>query len=117
MRGENLTTFGQAFAGDNEYQYATGLEPAIGVAQEHVLRAATVSRPQCPIVRWVQIEESAAFDRALNFQSISLDDVRNSLPGLLGPVGVKLDTVSKHLSATGDNFERHAIANTRVDCG
>src|ERR1039458_5213246 len=34
MRRENLTTFGQTFARDNEYQYATGFQPAIGVAQE-----------------------------------------------------------------------------------
>jgi hypothetical protein len=36
---------------------------------------------------------------------------------LLGAVGIKLDTVAKHLSTAGDNLERHAIANTRVDRG
>ena len=117
MRGENLTTFGQSVAGDNEYQHATGFQPAIGVAQERLLGAATVSRPQCPIVRRIQIKEPKALDRALHFQRISLDDVGNPLPGLLGAVGIKLDTIAKHLSTAGDNLERHAIANARVDCG
>src|SRR5271166_5890154 len=40
MRGENLTTFGQLLAGDNEYQYATGFQPAIRVAQEGLLGTA-----------------------------------------------------------------------------
>jgi hypothetical protein len=53
----------------------------------------------------------------LHFKRISLDDVGNPLPGLLGAVGIKLDTVAKHLSTAGDNLERHAIANTRVDRG
>ena len=104
-------------SGDDEYQDATGLQPAIRVAQERLLGAATVSRPQCPIVRWIQITEPKALDRALHFQRISLDDVGNPLPGLLGAVGIKLDTVAKHLSTAGDNLERHAIANTRVDRG
>jgi hypothetical protein len=46
-----------------------------------------------------------------------VNDVGNSLPGLLGPVGIKLDAVAKHLSTIGDNFECHAIANARVDRG
>ena len=50
MRGENLTTFVQAVAGDNEYEYATGFQPAVGVAQKCLLGATTVSRPQGPIV-------------------------------------------------------------------
>jgi hypothetical protein len=51
----------------------------------------------------------------LNFQRIALDYVWNPLPGLLGPVSIKLDAVPKHVSTAGDNLERHAIANTRVD--
>jgi len=50
MRGENLTTFGQPVAGDNEYQHATGFQPAIRLAQEHLLGASTVSGPQSLIV-------------------------------------------------------------------
>jgi len=53
----------------------------------------------------------------LYFQRISLDNVGNPLPGLLGAVGIKLNTVSKDRSTGGDALERHAIANTRVDCG
>jgi hypothetical protein len=53
----------------------------------------------------------------LHFQRISLDDVGNPLPGLIGTVGIKLDTIAKHLSTAGDNLEGHAIANTRVDRG
>jgi hypothetical protein len=87
------------------------------VAQEHLLGATTVGRPQCPIVRRIQIEEAKAFDWALNFQSISLNDGGNPLSSLLSPVGIKLDAVAKHLRATGDNLERHAIANTWVDRG
>jgi hypothetical protein len=34
---------------------------------------------------------------------------------LLGPVGIKLDAVAKHLCTVGDNVECHAIANTWVD--
>ena len=82
-----------------------------------LLGAATVSRPQCPIVGRIQIQEPEALDRALHFQRISLDDVRNPLPGLLGAVGIKLDTVAKDLSTVGDNLERRAIANTRVERG
>jgi hypothetical protein len=44
-------------AGDNEYQYATGFQPAIGVAQERLLGAATVSQPQCPVIRWIKIKQ------------------------------------------------------------
>jgi hypothetical protein len=35
---------------------------------------------------------------------------------LLSPIGIKLDTIAKHLSTAGDNLERHATANTWVDC-
>jgi hypothetical protein len=114
MRGENLTTFGQPVTGDDEYQYATGFQPAIGVAQERLLGAATVSRPQCPIVRWIQIQEAKALDRALHFQRISLDDVGNPLSGLFGAIGIKLNTVAKDLSTARDDFERDAIANAGV---
>src|ERR1039458_2487965 len=82
VRCENLTTFGQTFARDNEYQYATGFQPAIGMAQEQLLGAATVGRPQSPVIGWIQIKEANALDRALHFQRISLDDVGNLLPGL-----------------------------------
>jgi hypothetical protein len=41
----------------------------------------------------------------------------NPLPGLLGPAGIKLNTMAKHFSTIGDNLERHAITNTRVDLG
>src|ERR1035441_8570913 len=117
MRGENLTTFGQAVARDNEYQHATRFQPAIGVAQKRLLRAATVSGPQSPIVGRIQIQEAKALDRALHFQRISLDDVRNPLPGLLSAEGIKLNTVAKDLRTVGDNLERRAIADTRVECG
>jgi hypothetical protein len=117
MCGENLTTFGQPVTGDNEYQYAAGFQPAIGVAQERLLGATTVSRPQCPVIRWIQIQQAEAFNRALHFQRIPLDNVGNPLPGLLGPVRIKLDTVAKHLSTAGDGFERDAIANTGVNGG
>jgi hypothetical protein len=117
MRRENVTTFGQPVARDNEYQYATGSEPAIRVAQEHLFGATIVTWPQCVIIGWIQIEEAKALDGALHFQGISLNDIGNPLPGLLGAVGIKLNTVAKHLSAAGDNLERHAIANAGVDCG
>jgi hypothetical protein len=116
MCGENLTTFGQAVAGDDQYQYATGFEPAIGVAQERLLRAATVSRPQCPIVRWIQIQEAKALDWALHFQRISLDYVGDPLPGLIGAVGIKFDAITKHIGIAGDRLKRHPITNTRIKC-
>jgi hypothetical protein len=78
-RGENLTAFGQTVAEDDGYQYATGFQPAIGMAQEQLLCAATVSRSQRPIVRGIQIQESEALDRALHFQRIALDNVGNPL--------------------------------------
>jgi hypothetical protein len=87
------------------------------VAQEHLLRSTTVSWPHCPIIGWIQIQEAKALDRALHFQSISLDNVRNPLLGLLSAISIKLDAVAKYLSTVGDGLERHAIANTRVDCG
>jgi len=117
VRGEYLTTLSQSLAGDDEQENPTGLQPAIRVTQERLLCAATVSRPECPIVRWIQIEETKALDRALDFQRISLDYVRNPLPGLLGPVSIKLNAVAKHLCTVSDNLERRAIANTRVDRG
>jgi hypothetical protein len=46
-----------------------------------------------------------------------MDDVRNPLLGLLNAEGIKLNTVAKDLSTVGDNLERRAIANTRVDRG
>jgi hypothetical protein len=61
--------------------------------------------------------EPEAFDGALHFQRIALNDVLNPLFGLLGAVCIKLDTVAKHFSAAGDNLERRAIANTRVERG
>jgi hypothetical protein len=85
------------------------------VAQECLLGATTVSRPECPIIGWIQIQETKTPDRALHFQRISLDDVGNPLPGLLGTVGIKLNAVAKDLSTVGDNLECHAIANTGVD--
>jgi hypothetical protein len=36
---------------------------------------------------------------------------------LFGAIGIKLNTVAKDLSTARDDFERDAIANTRVDCG
>jgi hypothetical protein len=115
MRGKNLTTFGQSFAWDDEEQNATRLQPAIDMAQERLLGATTVSRPQCPIIRWIQIEEAKALDRALHFQCVALDDVRNPPPGLLGAVGVKLDSVAKHIGAGGDRLEGDTIADARID--
>jgi hypothetical protein len=50
----------------------------------------------------------------MHFQRVTLDYVRNALLGLLGAVGVELDTVAKHLGAAGDNLERHAIADAGV---
>jgi hypothetical protein len=87
------------------------------VAQKRLFRATTVSRPQCVIIRWIQIEEAKALDRALHFQRIPLEDVGDSLPGLLGPVSIKLNTVAKDLRTAGDNLKSYPIANTRVDRG
>jgi hypothetical protein len=115
--GENLTTLGQPLAWDDEEQNTARLQPTIRVAQEGLLCAPTVSRSKCPIVRWIQIQEPKAFDGALHFQRISLDDVGNPLAGLLGAVGVKLDSVAKHIGAGGDRLEGDTIANTRVDRG
>jgi hypothetical protein len=53
----------------------------------------------------------------LHFQRISLDYVWNPLPGFLGAVGIKLDTVAKHLGTLSDGLEGHAIADTRVERG
>jgi hypothetical protein len=85
------------------------------VAQERLLGAATVSRPQCPIIGWIQIQEAKALDRALHFQRISLDYFVNPLLGLLSAVGIKLDTVAKHLGAACDRLEGHAITDARID--
>ena len=64
----------------------------------------------------IAINTTQALDRALHFQRVSLNDVGNPLPGLLGPVRIKLNAVAKHFSTVGDNLEGHAIANTGVDC-
>jgi hypothetical protein len=87
------------------------------VAQERLLGATTVSRPECPIIGWIQIQETKALDRALHFQRIPLDYVVNPLPGLIRAVSIKLDAIAKHFSTVSDGLKRHAIANTRVDCG
>jgi hypothetical protein len=84
------------------------------VAQEHLFGAATFSRPECPIIGWIQIQEAEALDRALNFQRISLDDIRNTLPGLFGAEGIKLNAVANDLSATGNSLERQAFANAWI---
>jgi hypothetical protein len=117
VAGENLTAFGQPFIGDDEHQNPSWFQPAIRVAQECLLSATTVSRPKGPIVRRIQIQEAKALDRALHLQRISLNGVGNPLPGLFGTVGVKLNTVTKHVGTAGDHLEGHAIANTRVDRG
>jgi hypothetical protein len=116
MRRENLTALSQPLTGDDKHQNPTGLEPAIGVAQERLLCATTVSRPECPIVGWIQIQEAKTLDGALHFQRISLDNVGNPLPGLIGTVGIKLDAITKHLSTLSDGIEGHAIADTGIKC-
>jgi hypothetical protein len=116
MLGENLTAIGQPVPGNDKQRHAARFQPTIGVAQKCLLGATTVSRPQCPIIGWIQIQEAKALDRALHFQRISLDNVGDPLPGLLCAVGIKLDAVANDLSIVGDDLERHAIANTRVDC-
>ena len=68
MRRENLATFGQSVPWDDKQQDPTGFQPAIRLAQEQLLGATTVSRPECPIIGWIQIEETRAFNRALHFQ-------------------------------------------------
>jgi hypothetical protein len=52
----------------------------------------------------------------MHFQRVTLDYVRNALPGLLGAVGIKLDAVAKQLGAAGDCLESHAIADAGVYC-
>jgi hypothetical protein len=86
------------------------------VAQERLFSATTVSRPQSPIVRWIQIQEPKALNRALHFERISLDDVRNPLSGLLGAVGIELDPIAKHIGITGDRLKRHTIADAGIKC-
>jgi hypothetical protein len=117
MCGENLTAFGQSLPWNDEEQNTTRLQPAIRVAQKGLLDATTVSRSKSPIIGRIQIEEPEALDRALHLQRIPLDNVQNSLPGLLGTVRIQLNTVPNHLSTIGDCLERHAIANTRVERG
>jgi hypothetical protein len=85
------------------------------VAQERLLGATTVSRPECPIVRRIQIQEAKAIDRALHFQSVPLNYVVNPLPGLLSAVGIKLNAVSKDRSTAGDRLEGHAIAGAGIE--
>jgi len=113
--GEYLTTFGQSLAGDNVHQNPAGLQPAIRVAQESLLCAAIFTRAEGPIVRRIQIAKPEGFDGAMHFQRVALDYVRNPLPGLVSAVGIKFDAVAKHLGATGDYLEGHAIANAGVD--
>jgi len=115
VRRENLAALSQPVAGDDKQQHTARLQPAIRVAQERLLGAATVSRPQRPIVRWIQIQEAKALDRALHFQRISLDDVANPLPCLLGTVGIKLDAVAKHLGVASNRLEGHAVADAGID--
>ena len=117
MRGESLTTFGQPLLGNNEEQYATGFQPAIRVTQEHLFGATTIARTQGPIIGWLQIQEAKTLDWALRFQGISLYEVGNPLPGWFSSIGIKLNTVAKHLNTVGDNVERHAIAHAWVDRG
>jgi hypothetical protein len=112
-----MAALSQSLRGYDQYQDAGWLEPTIRVAQEHLLGAATVTWPQCIVVRRIQKLEPEAFDGALHFQRIALNDVLNPLFGLLGAVCIKLDTVAKHFSAAGDDLERRAIANTRVERG
>ena len=114
--GENLTALSQPLTGDDKHQNTTGFQPAVGVAQECLLSAATVSRPRRPIVRWIQIQEAKALNGALHFQRISLDDVGDPISGLLGAVGVKLDTEAKHLGTLSDRVECHTISDAGVEC-
>jgi len=53
----------------------------------------------------------------VHFQRIALNRVGNSLPGLFGAVGVKLDPIAKHLVAVGDGLESQTIAHARIHCG
>ena len=71
---------------------------------------------QVPVVGWIQVKEPKALDGAMHFQRVTLDYVRNALPGLLGAVGIKLDAVAKQLGAAGDCLESHAIADAGVYC-
>jgi len=115
LRGENLAALGQPVAGDDKHQNTAGFQPALRVAQECLLSAATVSRPKRPVVGWIAINTTQALDRTMHFQRIALNRVRNSLPGLVSTVGIKLDAVAKHLDAAGDCLEGDAVANARVN--
>ena len=114
MRRQNLAAFSQSVAWDDKHQNSAGLQPAVRVAQEYLLSAATFSRPQCPIIGWIQIQEAKALDWALHFQRVSVDNVGNLLPGLLSAVGIKLDAVAQHFGVTGNCLEGYTIANTRI---
>jgi hypothetical protein len=85
------------------------------VAQERLLRAATVSRSKGPIVRGIQVDQAEALNSALHFQRVALDYVGNPVPGLLSAVGIKLDAIAKHFCTAGDRLERHSIADAGID--
>ena len=74
-------------------------------------------RLPCPRSLWLVGKEllAKALDWALHFQRISLDSVGNPPPGLLGMVGIKLNTVANRLGAAGDRLEGHAVADTGVN--
>src|SRR5947208_11490240 len=91
-----------------------GLEPPIDVAQKQLLRAPALRGSQRPIVRRIAVDTSQALDWAVHCQRVALNRVGNPLPGLLGPIGIKLDAVAKHFGAAGDSFERHTIADTGI---
>jgi len=63
----------------------------------------------------IQKLEPGAFDDALYFQRIALDDVRNPLFGLLGAVCIQFDAVTKHLGIVGDSLKGQTIAHPRVE--
>jgi hypothetical protein len=106
---------GQSVAWDDKHQNSARLQPAIRVAKERLLCATTVRRPKGSIVRWIQIQQAKALNRALHFRRISLQDIGTPLPGLVGAVGIKLDAITKHVGATGDRLKRYAIGNAWVD--
>jgi hypothetical protein len=49
------------------------------------------------------------------FQRVALDYIGNPLSGLFGAVGIKLDSIAKHICPLRDRLECRTVADTWIE--
>jgi hypothetical protein len=117
MGGENLAALGQSLSWNDQHQAPARLKPAARVAEEDLFHALVLPRSELAVVRWVEVQQRKALNRAVCVECVTLQNITDSLPGLFGAIKIKLDAVAKHRRFARQCRERYAVTHTRIDCG